>query len=111
MVDSWCSASLVLAVSANGLFTDDWRIPVWIGQVDLPYFHLRVAFPLPHVPVTFTVNRPKDYSEHPKTLGEHLRKRRAELGLFQRQVANQLGASEWSYLLWENDRREPTVGF
>jgi len=46
------------------------------------------AFPcLRGVPLTLKALRKKDYSEEPQTLGEHLKKRRRELGLLQREVA------------------------
>jgi len=53
--------------------------------------------------------KPKPYKEAPETLGEHLRKRRMELGLLQRQVALQLGVSPFTYLTWEKDQLEPEV--
>jgi len=46
----------------------------------------------------------------PKTLGEHLRKRRREVGKRQSDVATELDVSTWTYLLWEQDRASPTVG-
>ncbi|WP_374652328.1 helix-turn-helix domain-containing protein [Dongia sp.] len=53
--------------------------------------------------------RLKPYKEHPQTLGEHLRKRRAELGIFQREAAARLGVNAWTYLGWEHDRKKPSV--
>jgi transcriptional regulator with XRE-family HTH domain len=44
-------------------------------------------------------------------LGEHLRKRRTELGLTQHRVAGIIGADPWTYLLWEHDRTRPTPRF
>lgn len=40
---------------------------------------------------TIKALRPKDYSEAPETLGEHLKQRRRELGFFQREAANRMG--------------------
>jgi transcriptional regulator with XRE-family HTH domain len=71
----------------------------------------RVALPLPHVPLVFRWVRPKAYPENPRTLGEHLCKRRGELGLFQREVAARLGVNIWTYLLWEQDRTIPVVRY
>jgi DNA-binding transcriptional regulator YiaG len=53
--------------------------------------------------------KPKDYPEHPATLAEHLLKRRKELGLRQRDVAQQLGIRHESYLAWEKHGQEPGV--
>ncbi len=51
--------------------------------------------------------RPTDYSDQPQTLGERLKKRRRELGLFQRQVAKQMGISVETLINWEKDRTVP----
>jgi len=61
--------------------------------------------------VTLKTAKPLPYPAEPKTLGEHLRKRRHELGVFQKQVAALLGVNQWTYLLWEQDRTSPTVRF
>jgi transcriptional regulator with XRE-family HTH domain len=73
--------------------------------------HHRVAFPLPYIPLVFRWVRPKLYPESPTTLGEHLRKRRHELGLMQKEVASRLAVNTWTYLLWEQDRTTPTVRY
>lgn len=49
------------------------------------------------------------YPTEPTTLGEHLKKRRYVLGLFQKQVAARLRINEWTFLNWERDRTEPPV--
>ncbi|MBL6614572.1 MAG: helix-turn-helix transcriptional regulator [Reyranella sp.] len=53
--------------------------------------------------------KPKDYPENPKTLGEHLRKRRRELGLLQREVAGQMGIAVETLINWEKDRTRPVA--
>ena len=53
--------------------------------------------------------KPRPYKERPDSLGEHLRKRRIELGLFQKDVARRLQVNEWTYLGWEHDRKKPSV--
>src|SRR5208282_2767787 len=55
-----------------------------------------------------------DWPVEPKTLGEHLRKRRGELGLRQKDVADQLGVNENTVVGWERgktpvDRHLPLV--
>ena len=50
------------------------------------HYHGRVAF-LPWVPVTLKGLIPKKTDFEPKTLGEHVRKRRLDLGLNQKQAA------------------------
>ena len=70
--------------------------------------HGRVAF-LPYGTLTLRGSRPQPYEDNPETLGEHLRKRRLELGLYQKDVALRLGISPWTYLSWEGDRKRPLV--
>jgi len=43
----------------------------------------------------------------PSTLGQHLKKRRLELGLLQREVAQRLAVDQFTYLTWEKDRKIP----
>ena len=44
-------------------------------------------------------------------MGDHIRKRRLDLGLFQAQVAAQIGADEMTICNWELGRTEPEVRF
>jgi len=53
--------------------------------------------------------KPRDYSDRPRTLGEHLKKRRRELGLLQREVAAQLGVAVETLINWEKDRTRPVA--
>ena len=68
----------------------------------------RVAF-VPGVPRLFKALRPKDYSESPKSLGQHLKKRRKKLGLFQREAAERMGILTETYANWEKDTTEPVA--
>ena len=51
--------------------------------------------------------KPKGYSESPETLGQHLKKRRLEQALLQRDVAALVGVSVDTYGGWEVDRIRP----
>lgn len=62
---------------------------------------------LPFVSVCLTGKIPKPYLENPRSLGEHLKKRRHELGLFQKDVARLLGVNQWTLILWETDQARP----
>jgi len=44
-----------------------------------------------------------------KTLGDHLRKKRLELGLLQKDVAKILGVSQDTIYNWENNRTSPSL--
>lgn len=61
------------------------------------------------MPLTVRAQKPKDYSEIPQTLGEHLKKRRRELGLLQREAAAVLGVVVETLINWEKDRTKPVA--
>lgn len=61
--------------------------------MDPVQFHRRIAF-VPFVKVTLTALKPRDFATNPQTLGEYLKKRRRELGLYQRDVALRLASAE-----------------
>lgn len=42
-------------------------------------------------------------------MGDHLRAKRLDLGIFQKQVADQIGVDETSIYNWESNRVEPAV--
>tara|TARA_B100000315_G_scaffold32482_1_gene27385 strand:+ start:275 stop:496 length:222 start_codon:yes stop_codon:yes gene_type:complete len=44
----------------------------------------------------------EDYPLNPKTIGEHIRKRRMDLGLEQKDLAKIIGVTESSIWNWEN---------
>jgi transcriptional regulator with XRE-family HTH domain len=60
-------------------------------------------------PLTLKAPRTKDYPEKPQTLGEHLKKRRRELGLLQREAAERMGVSTDRVVNWENDKTAPVA--
>ena len=65
---------------------------------------------MPGVPVRLKYLKPKPFPDSPHTLGEHLKKRRLELGLTQVQVSERLHISSATVLNWEADRTPPAVG-
>jgi transcriptional regulator with XRE-family HTH domain len=50
-----------------------------------------------------------DYSQNPQTMGEHLKKRRRELGLLQREAAERMGIQRDTYVNWEKDKTKPVA--
>lgn len=58
-----------------------------------------------------TVSKPKPvgYPEHPQSVGEHIRKKRVDLGISQGAVARQLGVSEDCVCYWEQNRNQPRL--
>jgi predicted DNA-binding protein (UPF0251 family) len=64
---------------------------------------------LPWVRVSVKALKPKDFEEHPVTLGEHLRKRRKELRLTQREAGQRMGVTNETVTNWEKDRTKPVA--
>jgi transcriptional regulator with XRE-family HTH domain len=66
---------------------------------------------LPFCHIALKVQRPssKAYPQSLKTLGDHLRKRRLDLGLRQRDVSRILGVSEASVWYWEKNLTSPRL--
>ena len=58
-------------------------------------------------PLYLKALRQKDYSETPQTLGRHLKKRRRELGFYQREAAAQMGILTETYANWEKGKTKP----
>jgi transcriptional regulator with XRE-family HTH domain len=47
------------------------------------------------------------YPKEARTLGDHIRRRRYELGLFQKDVAERLSVDKYTVCLWENNKTTP----
>ena len=58
---------------------------------------------------TLKAPRPTPHPQIPVTLGDHLKKRRLELGLLQHQVAQRTGVSVSTVMNWENGHTRPTI--
>lgn len=67
----------------------------------------RVAF-LPCLPVTLKSLRRKETDFEPQTVGEHIKKRRLELGMTQKAVARTLKVSQFSVINWERGDFQPS---
>jgi DNA-binding XRE family transcriptional regulator len=64
---------------------------------------------LPFCRVSLKAARPSKIPQNPHTLGDHIKKRRLELGLFQKDVALILGVDESSVTNWEKNRTKPML--
>jgi len=49
------------------------------------------------------------YPKELKSLGDHIRKRRLDLGLFQKQVADRIGVDESTVFNWESNETSPQI--
>lgn len=74
----------------------------------MPHLQTRVAF-LPYGPKLLKSLKPVGYEREPRTLGQRLKKRRVELGLFQRELRNRFNLEKETYANWEKDRCIPTM--
>lgn len=54
---------------------------------------------------------PKPWDLQPTTIGEHIKRRRLELGLYQKDVAKLFGITLFTIINWEKGRTTPTVKF
>ena len=66
---------------------------------------------MPFCHLTLRAGKPLSprYPRELKTLGDHLRKRRLDLGLLQREVAERLGADKASVVNWESNATHPAL--
>jgi len=62
--------------------------------------------------ISLTVHKPKllpkGYPQKPRNLGERLRKKRMDMGLFQKDIAKIIGVSTDTITYWEKGRTHPT---
>ena len=80
-----------------------WEIHARMQPFAMVQFHPRVAF-LPFGPILLKSHKSRTETPPPQTLGEHIKKRRLELGLRQIDLANQLEVNEHSIVKWEAGR-------
>jgi DNA-binding XRE family transcriptional regulator len=62
-------------------------------------------------PKTLRSRKPTPYPAAPGTLGDHLLKRRHELGLLQKHVAPSIGVNSWTLANWEKGYTNPKIRF
>ena len=63
---------------------------------------------MPFCSLTLTAKKPSKTPENPKTIGEHIKKRRLEMALTQAQLARRLSVSECTITGWKKNRSNPT---
>ena len=68
----------------------------------MPFCHSEIRFPKP---------KPTAYPRTISTLGDHIRKRRLDLNLLQKQVADEIGVHEMTITLWEVNATVPEVRY
>lgn len=86
------------------------RSPLNFSPWSARYLHRRVAF-LPFVRTRFKSLIHNSYDFEPRTIGEHIKKRRLILNLFQKQLAPLLNVNEITIVHWEKGKTKPGYGF
>jgi len=71
-------------------------------MVALPFCHIQLTARKPPSPAC-----PRELH----TLGDHIRKRRLDLGLLQREVAEKLQVNQMTVCNWETNRTSPQLRF
>ena len=71
----------------------------------------RGSLPICHVTLSATKPNDRAYPLELKTIGDHLRKRRLDLGLLQREVAKEIGVTTCTIQYWETNRVVPALRF
>src|SRR5262249_55091544 len=63
--------------------------------------------------VALKADKPKsaNYPKTLKTIGDHIRRKRLQLGLFQRQVARDIGVDESTLFNWERNKVQPQIHY
>jgi transcriptional regulator with XRE-family HTH domain len=64
---------------------------------------------LPFCKISLKVAKPTPYPQEPQTLGDHFKKRRYDLSLFQKEVALRLSVNVYTIRKWENNKTTPAV--
>lgn len=72
-------------------------------------YPIRVALPFCHI--TLSAQKPTKLPRILNTIGDHIKRRRLELGLYQGQVARVLGVDESTVTNWEKNRTSPTLRY
>ena len=81
-----------------------------IGQYHHPNTS-RSTVALPFCHARLTGSRPLDpaYPRELRTIGDHIRKRRLDLGLLQREAAEDIGVTQWTLRNWELGWSTPAI--
>jgi transcriptional regulator with XRE-family HTH domain len=68
---------------------------------------------LPYCHAEFRASKPNSvhYPREINTLGDHIRARRLDLKLFQKQAADQIGVDEATITNWERDATDPAIHY
>jgi DNA-binding XRE family transcriptional regulator len=72
---------------------------------------LTVALPFCHFELRAARRKPTKYPKQINSLGDHIRARRLDLKLLQKQVADQIGVHEQTITGWERNATSPEIHY
>ena len=64
---------------------------------------------MPCLPITLKSLRKKDFDFEPQTFGEHIKRKRLELGLTQKEAGQRLGVTQFTVINWEYGLGNPAI--
>jgi transcriptional regulator with XRE-family HTH domain len=70
-----------------------------------------VALPFCHFELRAAIGKPAKYPKQINSLGDHIRARRLDLKLLQKQVADQIGVHEQTITGWERNATSPEIHY
>src|ERR1700722_1179350 len=70
-----------------------------------------VALPFCHFELRAARRKPVEYPKQINSLGDHIRARRLDLKLLQKQVADQIGVHEQTITGWESNATSPEIRY
>ena len=70
-----------------------------------------VALPFCHFELLAARRKPSQYPKQINSLGDHIRARRLDLNLLQKQVADQIGVHEQTITGWESNATVPEIRY
>jgi len=97
------------AISLNGLLAGNFDLPIF--DTVLSRYTIIDASTILLRGKTFKLPQQRGFIDIPTTVGEHIRKKKMELGLFQTDVARMFNVSAGCITYWENNRSEPQINY
>ena len=80
-----------------------------LTEASSPFLGFIPALPFCQISLKAPKPQPSQYPKSLNTLGDHIRKKRLDLGLLQKDVATQIGVAEATIYNWETQRTAPTL--
>jgi transcriptional regulator with XRE-family HTH domain len=97
----------IRAFATSQLTTREQHFPKITRRYGVPFAH--VVLPFCSVVLRAQKPLPEGYPANPKIIGEHIRKRRLDLRLSQKEVGEAIGVAMETVRQWESGRNSPAV--